>query len=97
MVLRGGGRRRQVAQPEFLQPGQETLLLLTAKNPEYEFRGFVSSAPRHDGENESGKIGMIEVGDAAPFEPLRLACIVRYLHHRQPKPCFRKRMLRFVN
>src|SRR3979411_1041016 len=31
MILRRGDRRRQVAEAEFLQPGQETLLLLTAK------------------------------------------------------------------
>src|SRR5216683_6475819 len=49
MILRGGDRRRQVAEAEFFQTGQETLLLLTAKNPEYEFRGGVRAAPGHDG------------------------------------------------
>ena len=66
MILRCRYRRRQVAQAEFFQPGQETLLLLTAKNPEHEFCGIGGPAPRHHGENEPGKIGMIEIGDTAP-------------------------------
>ncbi len=66
MILRRRYRRRQMAQAKFLQPGQETLLLLTAKNPEYEFCGVSRPAPRYNGENEAGKIRVIKVGDAAP-------------------------------
>src|SRR6266550_3872635 len=35
MILRGGDRRRQMAEAEFFQARQETLLLLAAKHPEH--------------------------------------------------------------
>ena len=71
MVLRGGDRRRQIAQTKLLKARQKTFLLLAAKYPEYEFRGIGRSAPCHHGQDEAGEIGMIEVGDAAPSPPLR--------------------------
>src|SRR3981081_15691 len=72
-------RRRRPAQAQLLQPGQEAFLLLAAKYPEHELRGIRRAAPRHHSENESGEIGVIEVGDAAPFLPLRLAAATRPL------------------
>jgi hypothetical protein len=61
-----------MAESELLQTRQEAFLLLAAEYPENEFRRIQRSAPRHHGENEPGKIRMIEIGDAAPFQPLRL-------------------------
>src|SRR5258708_20756882 len=78
MILRGGDRRRQVAEAEFLQPGQKPFLLLTAKNPEYEFRGGGRAAPGHDHEDQAGEIGMIEAGDGSPSQPLRVARVIRH-------------------
>jgi len=40
MILRRRHRRRQVAQAQLLQPGQEAFLLLAAKYPEHELRGI---------------------------------------------------------
>src|SRR6266436_9782046 len=73
MILRRRHCRRQVAQAELFEARQKALLLLTAKNPEYEFSGIGRPAPRHDGQNEAGEISMIELGHAAPFQPLRFA------------------------
>src|ERR1700687_4630887 len=73
MIWRRCHRRRQVAQSEFFKAREKALLLLTAKNPEYEFRGISGAAPSHHGENEAGEISMIELGNAAPFQPLRFA------------------------
>src|SRR6185312_14967629 len=72
VILRRRHRRRQMAEPELFQTRQKAFLLLAAEYPENEFRRIQRSAPRHHGENEPGKIGMIEIGDAAPFRPLRL-------------------------
>ena len=71
MILRRRDRRRQMAEAEFFQAGQKALLLLAAKHPEHEFRGIGGPAPRHDGEDQAGEIGVIEIGDAAPSQPLR--------------------------
>src|SRR5947199_2187221 len=71
VILRRCHRRRQVAEPKFFEARQKALLLLTAKNPEYEFCGISRSAPRHHTQNEAGETSMIELGDAAPFQPLR--------------------------
>src|SRR5436309_15846799 len=79
MILRRRHRRRQAAQAELFQARQKALLLLTAKHPEYEFRGLRCPAPGHDCENEAGETGMIELGDAAPFQPLR--CLRIMLFH----------------
>src|SRR6266853_5683516 len=62
MILRRRHRRRQMAEAEFFQAGQETLLLLAAKHPEHEFRGIRCSAPRHHGKNKAGEIAMIKLG-----------------------------------
>src|SRR5258708_39747425 len=62
MILRRRHRRPQVAQAEFFQSRQKALLLLTAKNPEYEFRGVSRPAPHHHGQNEAGEISMIKLG-----------------------------------
>jgi hypothetical protein len=51
---------------------QKTFLLLAAKYPEYEFGGIDSSAACHDGQDETGEVCVIEVGDGAPSPPLRL-------------------------
>src|SRR5258708_2761864 len=80
MILRRCHRRRQVAQAEFFQPRQKTFLLLTAKNPEYEFRGVSRPAPHHHGQNEAGEISMIKLAHPAPFHPLRRLRIMR-IHH----------------
>ena len=72
MILRGRDRRRQMIEPEFLQPRQEALLLLAAKHPEHEFGGIRGAAPGDDGENEAGEKRMVEIGDAAPSCPLGL-------------------------
>ncbi len=77
MILRRGHRRRQMAEAEFFQARQKTLLLLAAKHPEHEFRGIRGAAPGHHGQHQTGEIGMVEIGDAAPFPPLRL---LRLLH-----------------
>jgi hypothetical protein len=71
MVLRRRHCRRQVTQPELFEARQEALLLLAAEDPKYEFRGIGPPAPRHHRQNKAGEIGMIELGDAAPFQPLR--------------------------
>ena len=71
MILRGRHRRRQMAEAEFFQARQETFLLLAAKHPEHEFGGVGRAAPRHHRQNEAGEIGVIEIGDAAPSQPLR--------------------------
>jgi hypothetical protein len=86
MILRRGYRRRQMAEAELVEARQETLLLLAAEYPEHEFGGIRSAAPGDDGEDEPGEIGMVEIGDAAPFEPLRLARIgLDCLGHRHPQ------------
>ena len=74
MILRGRHRRRQMAEAEFFEAGQEAFLLLAAKHPEHEFGGVSRAAPRHHGQDEAGEKGMIEIGDAAPALPLRLLC-----------------------
>ena len=79
MILRGGHRRRQVAEAELFQARQEALLLLAAKHPEHELRGIGGAAPRHHGENEAGEIGMIEIGDAAPSQPFAPLLRIRAL------------------
>ena len=84
MILRRRHRRRQLAQPEFFEARQETFLLLAAKHPEHEFRGIRCAAPRHHGEDEAGEKGMIEIGDAAPSQPLRRLCVVVSGHFRSP-------------
>src|ERR1700722_16616881 len=81
MILRGGHCRRQVAEAEFVEAGQEALLLLAAKHPEHEFRGVRDPAPRHHGENEAGKTGVIEVGDTPPAQPLCRLCVVLRFRH----------------
>jgi hypothetical protein len=73
MILRRGYRRRQVAEAEFFQSRQEPLLLLAAENPEHEFGGVRRAAPRHHGEDQAGEIRVVEIGDAAPSPPGRLA------------------------
>jgi hypothetical protein len=79
MILRRCHRRRQMTETEFFQARQEALLLLAAKHPEHEFRGVCGAAPCHDRENEAGEIGMIEIGDAPPSQPLRRRCA--FLRH----------------
>src|SRR3954452_9739256 len=69
MVLRGGNGVRQLAQTELFQTGEKTFLLMAAKYPEHEFRGVSRAAPRHHGQNETGEIGVVEIGDAAPSRP----------------------------
>src|ERR1700738_1359407 len=87
MISRPRHRRRQMAEAEFFQAGQEAFLLLAAKNPEHEFRGVGGAAARHHGQNEAGEISMIEVGDAAPSQPF---CLVRAVpnsaHFRSQSP-----------
>ena len=79
MILRGGHRRRQMPKPELFQAGQEALLLLAAKHPEHEFGCIRHAAPRHHGEDQAGEIGVVEVGDAAPFPPLHFFSLLRAL------------------
>src|SRR5882724_7938235 len=76
MILRGSDRGRQMAQAELLQARQEALLLLAAKHPEHELSRIRRAAPRHHGEDEAGEIGVIEIGDAAPFQPLSRSSII---------------------
>ena len=80
MILGGRDRGRQMIKAELDQPGQETLLLLAAEHPEYEFGGIRCAAPGDDGENEAGEKRMVEVGDAAPFRPLRFARLLLSSH-----------------
>src|SRR5260370_25360717 len=89
MILRRRHRRRQMAEAEFFQAGQETLLLLTAKHPEHEFAGSDGPAPRHDGEDQAGEKSVIEVGDPAPSQPFRLVRSSARLGHRHPQTLFR--------
>src|SRR5882757_9116397 len=44
MILRGSDRRRQPAEAELFEARQETLLLLTAEDPEHEFCGVTGAA-----------------------------------------------------
>jgi hypothetical protein len=81
MVLRGSDRRRQMIQTKFLKPRQKTFLLLAAKYPEYEFGGIGGSAACHDGQDETGKVSMIEVGDSAPSPPLRFISALVHCTH----------------
>jgi len=69
MVLRGCDRRRQMIDAEFLQARQKTLLLLATKHTEDKLGRISRASPRDHSQNEAGEIGMIEIGDAAPFEP----------------------------
>ena len=85
MILRRRHRRRQMAEAEFFQAGQETLLLLAAKNPEHEFRGIGGPAPRHNGEDQAGEKRVIEVGDTAPSQPFRLVRSSARLGRRHPQ------------
>ena len=73
VVLRRRHRRRQIAEAQLFKAGQEALLLLAAKHPEHEFGGIGRAAPRDHGEDQAGEIGVVEVGDAAPSQPFRLA------------------------
>ena len=65
MILGRRDRRRQVAQPEFFQPRQETFLLLTAKNPKHEFRvhyaGFFDPGFGYAGAGGQGSRAVLEV------------------------------------
>src|ERR1019366_319059 len=90
MILRGGDRRRQMAEAEFLQTRQKAFLLLTAKYPEHEFSGVSAPAPRHHRQNEAGEIGVIEIGDTAPSQPLRLlrVAVAGHLGDRPPQLLF---------
>src|SRR5882757_944196 len=84
VIPRGRDRGRQMIEPKFGQPGQEALLLLAAEYPEHEFSGIRSAAPGDHGENEAGEKRMVEIGDAAPFHPLRFAFAVLPCHRFTP-------------
>src|SRR5262249_18578115 len=84
MILRGRNRRRQMRETELFQPRQETLLLLATEHTEDEFGGVRGATSRHHREDQAGEEGMIEIGDAAPFQPLRLARILPRGHVRFP-------------
>ena len=71
VILRSRDRRRQMLQAELLQAWQEAFLLLAAKHPEHEFGGISRAAPRHHRQDEAGEIGVVEIGCAAPSQPLR--------------------------
>ncbi len=84
MILRRRHRRRQMIDTEFHETWEETFLLLAAKHPEDKFSGIRRAAPRHHGENEPGEISVVEIGDAAPFQPLCLLGAVRRCAHVPP-------------
>ena len=69
MILRRRHRRRQMAEPEFLQPRQEAFLLLASKHSEYELGSIGRAAPGYDRQNEAGEESVIEIGNAAPSLP----------------------------
>ncbi len=80
VISRGRDRRWQAIEAELLQAGQEALLLLAAKHPEDELRRIGGAAPRDDGEDQPGEEGVIEIGDATPLPPLRLARVLISAH-----------------
>src|SRR5215510_14844698 len=82
VILRGCDGRRQTAEPELFEARQETLLLLAAEYAEDEFGGIGGAAPCHHGQDQAREEGMIEIGDAAPFQPLRLARVLSGGHVR---------------
>src|SRR3954465_12425038 len=88
MVLRRGNGVGQCAQTEVFQAREKTFVLLTAKHPEHEFRGVSRAAPRHHGQNETGEIGVVEIGDAAPSRPPCFARVnIRACAHILSGPC----------
>src|SRR5262249_8067492 len=76
VILRGCNGRRKMVEAKLLQARQESLLLLAAEYAEDEFGGIRRAAPRHHREDEAGEEGVIEIGDAAPSQPLSLARVL---------------------
>ena len=60
-----------MTQTEFFQARQKALLLLAAEYAKHELGGVGRAAPRHHGQDQAGEKGVIEIGDAAPTQPLR--------------------------
>jgi hypothetical protein len=90
MILSGRDRRRQMDDAEFHEARQKALLLLTAKHPEHEFGGIRGAAPRHHGEDEAGEIGVVEVGNGSPLQPLRFLRTVSHISHPTLHLCVRR-------
>jgi hypothetical protein len=47
VILGSGDGWRQMSEPKLFQPGQKTLLLLTAEHPKHELRRIRGTAPGH--------------------------------------------------
>ena len=97
MILRRRHRRRQPAEAELFEAGQETLLLLAAKYPEHEFGGGSAATPRHHRQDEAREKRVIEIGDAAPSLPLGLLrvdlCCGHFLS--RPRPLLATNLRRY--
>jgi hypothetical protein len=82
VILRRRHRRRQPGDAEFFEPGEKPFLLLPAENAKHELGRVARAATAHDGEDQTRKIGVIEVGDAAPGLPFRRLLLVLVRSHR---------------
>ena len=60
MVLRAGHRMWQPIQPKLLQPRHEPRQLLAAKRAKHHLRRLLRAGPRHQGQNQTGEIGVIQ-------------------------------------